>query len=99
MNLLVIIAIISFLFLQASYRALLSCESKNAWDREYNGESVHQKCVNYRDKEQNRWYGHMFEFLMVLCSFEWATSLVAQGSCGNYERTAWKNWIDEDRDC
>ena len=26
--------------------------------------------------------------LMVLCTIVWATELVAQGACGNYERTA-----------
>ncbi|MEL0161178.1 MAG: DUF1524 domain-containing protein [Deltaproteobacteria bacterium] len=37
--------------------------------------------------------------LMVLCTIVWATELVAQGTCGKYERTARKHWIDEDRDC
>ena len=50
MNLFVAMAIISFLFLQASCGALLNCESRNAWDREYNVGSVYQKCVNYRDR-------------------------------------------------
>ena len=36
--------------------------------------------------------------LMVLCFFGWATSLVAQGACGKYERIDWKHWIDADRD-
>ena len=36
--------------------------------------------------------------LMVLCTIVWATELVAQGTCGKYERTAWKHWIDADRD-
>ena len=48
MNLFVAMAIISFLFLQASCGALVNCESRNAWDRKYNGGSVYQKCVNYR---------------------------------------------------
>jgi hypothetical protein len=60
MNLFVTMAIISFLFLQASCGALASCESRNAWDREYNGGSVYQKCVNYRDKEQSRLYDRIF---------------------------------------
>ena len=62
MNLLVTLAIISFLFLQASCGALVSCESRNAWDREYNGGSVYQKCVNYRDREKSRWYDRVFGF-------------------------------------
>ncbi len=62
MNLFVAIAIISFLFLQASCGALLNWESRNAWDRKYNGGSVYKKCVNYRDKEQGRWHDHIFGF-------------------------------------
>ena len=62
MNLFVAMAIISFLFLQASCGALLNCESRNAWDRKYNGGSVYQKCVNYRDKEQGRWHDRIFGF-------------------------------------
>ena len=37
--------------------------------------------------------------LMVLCIIVLATELMAQGACGNYERTALKHWVDEDRDC
>ena len=37
--------------------------------------------------------------LMVLCTIVWATELVAQGTCGKYERTDWKHWVDEDKDC
>ena len=37
--------------------------------------------------------------LMVLCTIVWATELLAQGTCGKYERTAWKHWVDEDKDC
>ena len=37
--------------------------------------------------------------LMVLCIIVLATELMAQGAYGNYERTAWKHWLDEDRDC
>ena len=62
MNLFVTLTIIGFLFLQASCGALLNCESRNAWDRKYNGGSVYQKCVNYRDKEQSRWYERIFGF-------------------------------------
>ena len=62
MNLFVAMAIISFLFFQTSCGALLNCESRNAWDRKYNGGSVYQKCVNYRDKEQSRWYDRVFGF-------------------------------------
>ena len=36
---------------------------------------------------------------MVLCIIVLATELMAQGACGNYERTALKHWVDEDRDC
>ena len=36
---------------------------------------------------------------MVFCKIVWATELVAQGACGNNERTALKHWVDEDRDC
>ena len=66
MNLFVAMAIISFLFLQISCGALLNCESRNAWDREYNGGSVYQKCVNYRDKEQGRWHDPNLDFDGVL---------------------------------
>ena len=38
-------------------------------------------------------------WLILLCSMGWAASLVAQGACGKYERTAWKHWVDEDKDC
>ncbi len=38
-------------------------------------------------------------WLILLCTFGWAASLVAQGACGKYERTAWKHWVDEDKDC
>ena len=62
MNLFVTLTIIGFLFLQASCGALLNCESRNAWDRKYNGGSVYQKCVNYRDKEQGRWHDRIFGF-------------------------------------
>ena len=62
MNLFVAMAIISFLFFQTSCGALLNCESRNAWDREYKGGSVYQKCVNYRDREQSRWYDRVFGF-------------------------------------
>ena len=37
--------------------------------------------------------------LMVLCFFGWATSLVAQGACGKYERIDWKHLVDVDKDC
>ncbi len=36
---------------------------------------------------------------MVLCIIVLATELMAQGAYGNYERTALKHWLDEDRDC
>ena len=62
MNLFVTLTIIGFLLLQASCGALLNCESRNAWDRKYNGGSVYQKCVNYRDKEQSRLYDRVFGF-------------------------------------
>jgi len=38
-------------------------------------------------------------WLSLLCTFGWAASLVAQGACGKYERTAWKHWVDVDKDC
>jgi hypothetical protein len=38
-------------------------------------------------------------WLILLCTFGWAASLVAQGACGKYERTAWKHWVDVDKDC
>ena len=38
-------------------------------------------------------------WLILLCTFGWATSLVAQGACGKYERTDWKHWVDVDKDC
>ena len=60
MNLFVIMALISFLFLQASCGALLNCESRNGWDREYNGGFAYQKCVDYRDREQGRLYDRLF---------------------------------------
>ena len=37
--------------------------------------------------------------LMVLCTIIWTTELVAQGTCGKYERKDWKHWVDEDKDC
>jgi hypothetical protein len=60
MNLFVTMALISFLFFQASCGALLNCESRNGWDREYNGGFVYQKCVDYRDREQGRLYDRLF---------------------------------------
>ena len=36
---------------------------------------------------------------MVFCKIVWATELVAQGACGNNERTALKHCVDEDRNC
>ena len=36
---------------------------------------------------------------MVLCTIIWTTELVAQGTCGKYERKDWKHWVDEDKDC
>ena len=38
-------------------------------------------------------------WILLICSFGWTTSLVAEGACGKYERTAWKHWVDEDKDC
>jgi hypothetical protein len=38
-------------------------------------------------------------WILLICSFGWTTSLVAEDACGKYERTAWKHWIDSDKDC
>jgi hypothetical protein len=47
---------------QVSCGALLNCESRHAWDRKYNDGLVYQKCLSYRDKEEDQWYDRLFGF-------------------------------------